>query len=178
MSDRPAVLVTGGAGYIGSHACRALTAAGFRPIVYDNLSTGHRGFVSGTLVVGDLVDKAMLARVFAQHDIAAVMHFAAASLVGESMTDPQKYYLNNVAGTLSLLAAMRDAGCRHLVFSSSGAVYGQADSQALPETYPCAPINTYGASKWITERMIADYRAAYGLGAFCLRYFNASGADA
>ena len=178
MSDRPAVLVTGGAGYIGSHACRALAAAGFRPIVYDNLSTGHRGFVSGTLVVGDLVDKAMLARVFAQHDIAAVMHFAAASLVGESMTDPQKYYLNNVAGTLSLLAAMRDAGCRHLVFSSSGAVYGQADSQALPETYPCAPINTYGASKWMTERMIADYRAAYGLGAFCLRYFNASGADA
>ncbi len=178
MSDRPAVLVTGGAGYIGSHACRALAAAGFRPIVYDNLSTGHRGFVSGALVVGDLLDKAMLARVFAQHDIAAVMHFAAASLVGESMTDPQKYYLNNVAGTLSLLAAMRDAGCRRLVFSSSGAVYGQADSKALPETHPCAPINTYGASKWMSERIIADYRTAYGLGAFCLRYFNASGADA
>jgi UDP-glucose 4-epimerase len=106
------------------------------------------------------------------------MHFAAASLVGESMTDPQKYYLNNVAGTLSLLAAMRDAGCRRLVFSSTGAVYGQADSKALPETYPCAPINTYGASKWMIERMIADYRTAYGLGAFCLRYFNASGADA
>jgi UDP-glucose 4-epimerase len=178
MSDRPAILVTGGAGYIGSHACRALAAAGFRPIAYDNLSTGHRGFVSGALVVGDLLDKATLADVFAQHDIAAVMHFAAASLVGESMTDPQKYYLNNVAGTLSLLAAMRDAGCRRLVFSSTGAVYGQADSKALPETYPCAPINTYGASKWMIERMIADYRTAYGLGAFCLRYFNASGADA
>ena len=177
MSDRP-FLVTGGAGYIGSHACRALAAAGFRPIVYDNFSTGHRGFVSAALVVGDLLDKATLARVFAQHDIAAVMHFAAASLVGESMTDPQKYCLNNVAGTLSLLAAMREAGCRRLVFSSTGAVYGQADSKALPETYPCAPISTYGASKWMIERIIADYRSAYGLGAFCLRYFNASGADA
>jgi UDP-glucose-4-epimerase GalE len=178
MSDRPIILVTGGAGYIGSHACRALAAAGFRPIVYDNLSTGHRGFVSTALVVGDLLDKATLARVFAQHDIAAVMHFAAASLVGESMTDPQKYYLNNVAGTLSLLAAMREADCRRLVFSSTGAVYGQADSKALPEIYPCAPISTYGASKWMIERIIADYRSAYGLGAFCLRYFNASGADA
>jgi UDP-glucose-4-epimerase GalE len=178
MSDRPIILVTGGAGYIGWHACRALAAAGFRPIVYDNLSTGHRGFASAALVVGDLLDKATLARVFAQHDIAAVMHFAAASLVGESTTDPQKYYLNNVGGTLSLLAAMREAGCRRLVFSSTGAVYGQADSKALPETYPCAPISTYGASKWMIERIIADYRSAYGLGAFCLRYFNASGADA
>src|ERR1700722_10492655 len=97
MSDKPAVLVTGGAGYIGAHACRALDAAGYQPIVYDNLSTGHRGFVHGPLVVGDLADKAGLARTFAQHDIVAVMHFAAASLVGESMSDPQKYYINNVA---------------------------------------------------------------------------------
>ena len=178
MSDNLAILVTGGAGYIGSHACRALVAAAFHPLVYDDLSTGHRGFVGGPLVVGDLLDGAELARVFARHDIAAVMHFAAASLVGESMTDPQKYYLNNVAGTLSLLAAMREAGCHRLVFSSTGAVYGQADSKALGETHPCAPINTYGASKWMIERMIADYRTAYGLGAFCLRYFNASGADA
>jgi UDP-glucose 4-epimerase len=128
-------------------------------------------------VVGDLLDKAMLARVFAQHDIAAVMHFAAASLVGESMADPQKYYLNNVAGTLSLLAAMREAGCHRLVFSSTGAVYGQADSKALPETYSCAPINTYGALEMDDRAHIADYRSAYGLGAFCLRYFDASGAD-
>jgi UDP-glucose 4-epimerase len=106
------------------------------------------------------------------------MHFAAASLVGESMTDPQKYYINNVGGTLSLLEAMREAGCTRLVFSSTGAVYGHADSQALPETYACAPINTYGATKWMIERMLADYRGAYGFGAFCLRYFNASGADA
>jgi UDP-glucose-4-epimerase GalE len=178
MSDDPAVLVTGGAGYIGSHCCRALAAAGYHPVVYDNLSTGHRRFVTGSLVVGDLLDKPLLASTFAQHHIVAVMHFAAASLVGESVVDPQKYYLNNVAGTLSLLEAMREAGCHRLVFSSTGAVYGNADSKALPESYPCAPINPYGASKWMIERLLADYSSAYGLGAFCLRYFNASGADA
>jgi UDP-glucose-4-epimerase GalE len=177
MTDRPTVLVTGGAGYIGSHACRALTAAGYQPVVYDNLSTGHRGFVAGPLVTGDLLDGATLARAFAEHKITAVMHFAAASLVGESMTDPQKYYINNVQGTLSLLQAMRNAGCHRIVFSSTGAVYGNADSKELPEDFPCAPINPYGASKWMIERMLADYRAAYGFGAFCLRYFNASGAD-
>jgi UDP-glucose-4-epimerase GalE len=177
MSDRPAILVTGGAGYIGSHCCRALAAAGYHPVVFDNFSTGHRSFVTGSLVTGDLRDKATLAGAFRQHEIAAVMHFAAASLVGESVVDPQKYYLNNVAGTLSLLDAMREAGCRRLVFSSTGAVYGNADSKALPESYPCAPINPYGASKWMIERLLADYRSAYGFGAFCLRYFNASGAD-
>lgn len=177
MTDRPTVLVTGGAGYIGSHACRALTAAGYVPVVYDNLSTGHRSFVAGELVTGDLLDSATLARAFADHKVAAVMHFAAASLVGESMTDPQKYYVNNVQGTLSLLQAMRSAGCRRIVFSSTGAVYGNADSRELPEDFPCAPINPYGASKWMIERMLADCRTAYGFGAFCLRYFNASGAD-
>ena len=105
------------------------------------------------------------------------MHFAASSLVGESVADPQKYYVNNLAGTLSLLDAMREAGCNRLVFSSTGAVYGNADSKALPENYACAPINPYGASKWMIERVLADYRAAYGLGSFALRYFNASGAD-
>ena len=177
MTDRPTVLVTGGAGYIGSHACRALSAAGYQPVVYDNLSTGHRSFVAGPLVTGDLLDGAALARAFADHKVTAVMHFAAASLVGESMTDPQKYYINNVQGTLSLLQAMRNAGCQRIVFSSTGAVYGNADSKELPEDFPCAPINPYGASKWMIERMLADYRAAYGFGAFCLRYFNASGAD-
>jgi UDP-glucose 4-epimerase len=177
MSNDPAVLVTGGAGYIGSHGCRALLAAGYRPVVFDNFSTGHRSFVAGSLVTGDLLDRAALDRVFTEHEIAAVMHFAASSLVGESVADPQKYYVNNVAGTLSLLQAMRAAGCHRLVFSSTGAVYGNADSKALPETYPCAPINPYGASKWMIERMLADYRSAYGFGAFCLRYFNASGAD-
>jgi UDP-glucose-4-epimerase GalE len=178
MNDRPAILVTGGAGYIGSHCCRALAAAGYHPVSYDNFSTGHRGFVTGSLVVGDLSDKAALGRAFAEHDIVAVMHFAASSLVGESVLDPQKYYINNLAGTLSLLDAMREAGCRRLVFSSTGAVYGNADSKALPESYPCAPINPYGASKWMIERVLADYRRAHGLGSFALRYFNASGADA
>jgi UDP-glucose-4-epimerase GalE len=178
MTDQPAILVTGGAGYIGSHGCRALAAAGFHPVVFDNFSTGHRNFVTGTLVAGDLNDKTSLARAFAQHDIVAVMHFAASSLVGESVADPQKYYANNVAGTLSLLDAMRQAGCNRLVLSSTGAVYGHADSKALTENYPCAPINPYGASKWMIERILADYRSAYGLGSFCLRYFNASGADA
>ncbi len=177
MSEVPAILVTGGAGYIGSHACRALRAAGYQPVVFDNFSTGHRSFVGGPLVTGDLLDKAALDGAFARHDIVAVMHFAAASLVGESVVDPQKYYQNNVVGTLSLLDAMRTAGCHRLVFSSTGAVYGNADSNALSETYPCEPINPYGASKWMIERLLADYRSAYRLGAFCLRYFNASGAD-
>ena len=178
MSDGPAILVTGGAGYIGSHCCRALAAAGYHPVTYDNFSTGHRSFVTGSLVTGDIGDRAALARAFAQHDIAAVMHFAASSLVGESVENPQKYYANNLAGTLSLLEAMREAKCHRLVFSSTGAVYGNADSKALPESHDCAPINPYGASKWMIERILADFRSAYGLGSFALRYFNASGADA
>jgi UDP-glucose-4-epimerase GalE len=177
MADRLSILVTGGAGYIGSHCCRALDAAGYFPVCYDNFSTGHRSFVTGALVTGDIADKTTLARAFAEHDIVAVMHFAASSLVGESMVDPQKYYVNNLVGTVSLLDAMREAGCSRLVFSSTGAVYGNADSKALPENYPCAPINPYGASKWMIERVLADYRGAYGLGSFALRYFNASGAD-
>jgi UDP-glucose-4-epimerase GalE len=178
MSDRQTILVTGGAGYIGSHCCRALRAAGFHPVCYDNFSTGHRSFVDGSLIEGDIADKTTLARAFAQHEIVAVMHFAASSLVGESVADPRKYYVNNLVGTLSLLDAMREAGCGRLVFSSSGAVYGNADSTALSENYPCAPINPYGASKWMIERVLADYRSAYGFGSFALRYFNASGADA
>jgi UDP-glucose 4-epimerase len=177
MNDRPAVLVTGGAGYIGAHGCKALQAAGFLPVVYDNFSTGHRSFVTGPFVEGDLHDRDALASAFRQYPIVAVMHFAAASLVGESMVDPHKYYFNNVGGTLALLDAMRAAGCNRLVFSSTGAVYGNADSKALPETYPCQPINPYGRSKLMIEQMLDDHRRAYGFGAFCLRYFNASGAD-
>ena len=178
MNDRPAVLVTGGAGYIGSHCCRALDRAGYHPVVYDNFCTGHRSFVSGSLITGDLRDGAKLAHAFAQHDIVAVMHFAASSLVGESVADPRKYYTNNLAGTLSLLDAMREARCDRLVFSSTGAVYGNADSKALAEDFCCDPINPYGASKWMIERVLKDFRSAHGLGSFALRYFNASGADA
>jgi UDP-glucose-4-epimerase GalE len=178
MSDRPAVLVTGGAGYIGAHCCGVLDAAGYHPVIYDNFSTGHRSFVTGSLVTGDLRDGAGLARAFARYNIVAVMHLAASSLVGESVVNPRKYYSNNVGGTLSLLDAMLKAGCNRLVFSSTGAVYGNADSKALPESHPCAPINSYGASKWMIERILTDYRRAYGLGSFALRYFNASGADA
>ena len=170
-----------GHGRRGLYRLALLPGAGLRPVitrsVYDNFSTGHRSFVAGALVTGDIADKATLARAFAEHDIVAVMHFAASSLVGESVVDPQKYYVNNLAGTLSLLDAMREAGCSRLVFSSTGAVYGNADSKALPENYACAPINPYGASKWMIERVLADYRGAYGLGSFALRYFNASGAD-
>lgn len=177
MNDRPTILVTGGAGYIGAHCCRALAAAGFEPFVYDNLSTGHYDFVSGELVLGDVLDQSRLAQVFAEHKIAAVMHFAAASLVGESTANPEKYYVNNVVGSLTLLQAMHKAGCSRIVFSSTGAVYGNADNKALPESFPCNPTNPYGASKWMIERILCDYRRAYGFGAFCLRYFNASGAD-
>ena len=148
MSSRPAILVTGGAGYIGSHCCRALDAAGYQPVIYDNFSTGHRSFVAGTLVVGDIADKATLARAFAEHDIAAVMHFAASSLVGESVADPQKYSPTTSPARCRCWT-MREAGCNRLVFSSTGAVYGNADSKALREDYPCAPINPYGASKWM-----------------------------
>jgi len=178
MAARPTILVTGGAGYIGSHCVRALTQAGYHPVIFDDFSTGHLSFVSGSLVIGDLTDHAALKRAFTQYDIAAVMHFAASSLIGESVIDPQKYYVNNIAGTLALLETMREAGCSRLVFSSTGAVYGQADNRALTENHPCAPINPYGASKWMIERIIADYRAAYAFSGFCLRYFNASGADA
>ena len=177
MSVGPAILVTGGAGYIGAHCCRALLAAGYRPVCYDDFSTGHRSFVSGSLIIGDIADQAALTRALIEHDIVAVIHFAALSLVGESVVAPQPYYQTNLAGTLSLLTAMREAGCNRLIFSSTGAVYGNADSNNLSESSTCAPINPYGASKIMAERIIADYRAAYGFGAFCLRYFNASGAD-
>jgi UDP-glucose 4-epimerase len=131
VNDGPAILVTGGAGYIGSHCCRALAAAGYHPVVFDNFSTGHRNFVTGSLVVGDLMDKAALARAFAQHEIVAVMHFAATSLVGESVIDPQKYYWNNVVGTLS--CSMRCAGPDAIAWCFPRA----ARSMAMPTAKPC-----------------------------------------
>jgi UDP-glucose 4-epimerase len=179
MNDRPSVLVTGGAGYIGSHCCKALSEAGYNPVCYDNLSTGHRDFIKwGPFVAGDIRDVAEVTETLRTHDVVAVMHFAAFSLVGESVVDPQKYYLNNLAGTLALLQGMREAGCFRFILSSTGAVYGNAGRDLINETDRCEPINPYGTSKWMIERVLSDYRDAYGFGAFCLRYFNASGADA
>jgi UDP-arabinose 4-epimerase len=173
------VLVTGGAGFIGSHACKALARAGFQPIVFDDLSTGRRNAVRwGPLMQGDLksrsrVDKA----VQAAHPI-AVMHFAASAYVDESLNNPGKYYENNVAATLNLLEAMRLHGIRQLIFSSSCATYGAPDQVPISERAIQRPRNPYGRSKLFAEQIILDYARAYGLEPVILRYFNACGADA
>lgn len=178
MPQRPAILVTGGAGYIGAHCCKALSEAGYVPVCFDNLSTGHRSFVKwGPFVEGDVSDTPRVAEAIASHGVAAVMHFAAFSQVGESVTAPQKYYLNNVCGTVSLLKAMLAQNCRRLVFSSTGAVYGNASRDPIGEGAAGVAVNPYGASKWMIEQILADYRSAYGMNSFCLRYFNACGAD-
>ena len=173
-----AVLVAGGAGYVGAHACKALARAGFLPVVMDNLSTGHRDFVRwGPLVKADLHDTSTITDTIRRHDCVAVLHFAAFALVGESVTDPAKYYDNNVAGTLSLLAGMRAAGCDALVFSSTCAIYGQPAQVPIVEDTRPDPINPYGTSKLMVERILSDFRPAYGLRSIALRYFNACGAD-
>ena len=173
------ILVCGGAGYIGSHMCKALSRAGHVPVTFDNLSTGHRWAVRwGPLVEGDLRDPPAIAAALGEHAVDAVMHFAARSLVGESVQDPAPYFRNNVAGTLNLLDAMRAAGVARLVFSSTAAVYGNPDYTPIDEAHPTRPINPYGLSKLMAEGQIAEYCRAYGLRAACLRYFNAAGADA
>jgi UDP-arabinose 4-epimerase len=178
VSAKPAILVTGGAGYIGSHCCKALADAGYQPICFDNLSTGHADFVQwGPLISGDVHDSASIASLIRVHDVKAVMHFAAFSAVGESVADPQKYYVNNVTGTLGLLRGMRDANCDTLVFSSTGAVYGNAGRDPIPESAAGQTVNPYGRSKFAIEQILADYRSAYQFKSASLRYFNASGAD-
>ena len=178
MSNRGSILITGGAGYIGSHCSKAVAEAGFLPICYDNLSTGHADFVQwGPLIIGDVLDSAKIASIIREQDVKAVMHFAAFSAVGESVTDPQKYYVNNVGGTLALLKGMREAGCDRLVFSSTGAVYGNAGRDPIPETAAGPTVNPYGRSKFMIEQILSDYRAAYQFRSVCLRYFNACGAD-
>ena len=173
-----AILVAGGAGYVGAHTCRSLARAGFLPVVLDNLSNGHRDFVRwGPLVQADLRDTAAIAEAIRQHRCLAVLHFAAFAYVGESVTDPAKYYDNNVVGTLSLLAGMRAAGCDALVFSSTCAIYGQPAQVPIVEDTRPDPVNPYGASKLMVERILADFRPAYGLRSIALRYFNACGAD-
>jgi UDP-arabinose 4-epimerase len=172
------VLVTGGAGYIGSHTCKLLSRAGFDPIVFDNLSTGHRDAVRfGRFEHGDILDGARLDEVFAAHRPDCVVHFAASAYVGESVRDPAVYYRNNIVGSLSLLEAMRRYGVPRLVFSSSCATYGIPDSLPIVETMAQNPINPYGFTKLAIERALADYGRAYGFAWVVLRYFNAAGAD-
>lgn len=172
------ILVCGGAGYIGSHMVRRLAAAGHEPVVYDNLSTGHAEAIgAATLIHADLLDAEALRRTFAAQAFDAVMHFCARSLVAESIVDPYAYYSNNVAGTLRLLMAMREAGVAKLVFSSSAAVYGHPRTDLIDESHPAAPINPYGKSKQMAEAMLADGAEAYGLRSAALRYFNAAGAS-
>jgi len=173
------ILVTGGAGYVGSHCLRALLAAGHEPVVYDNLSRGHKKAVpAGLLVEGDLADEAKLTEVLKGRGIEAVMHFAALALVGESVEKPELYYRNNVVGSFHLLEAMRQAGVTRIVFSSTTATYGTPDNMPIAETTPQQPINPYGFSKLVVERMLDDYAAAHGFGFAALRYFNAAGAAA
>ena len=172
------ILVLGGAGYIGSHCCKVLRGAGYLPVVFDNFSTGYRDFVRwGPLVEGDIRDEAAIDAAIRAHRPVAAMHFAARSLVGESMADPGAYYDNNVTGTLSLLNALGRNGVDKLVFSSTCAVYTDTLSEPITEDAAIAPASTYGATKMVCERMMADFRAAHGLNAMPLRYFNAAGAD-
>lgn len=172
------VLVTGGAGYIGSHACKALAEAGYVPVTFDNLVYGHRSAVRwGPFVHGDILDRAALDAALRAWRPVAVMHFAAFAYVGESVSDPGKYYRNNVTGSLTVLEAMRDAGVGQFVFSSTCATYGVPQSAPISESHPQIPINPYGASKLMIERMLRDFDTAHGLRSISLRYFNAAGAD-
>lgn len=176
MADH--VLVTGGAGYIGAHACKVLSRAGFIPVAFDNLNTGWREAVKfGPFVQGDLMDRAAIDAAFAQYAPVAVMHFAALSLVGESMRDPGTYWRVNVNGALNLFEATVAAGCRNVVFSSTCATYGDQDGVVLNEDTPQRPINAYGASKLAIEEMLRNFGAAYGLNHVIFRYFNVAGAD-
>ena len=174
---RKTILVVGGAGYIGSHAALALNEANYDVLVFDNLSTGHAEFLRfGRHMLGDLADRAALDALFRAHSIAGVMHFAAFTHVGESVSDPAKYYRNNVAHTLNLLECMCRHDVRHCIFSSSCATYGLPKKLPLAENHPQAPINPYGRTKLGVEWMLRDFAHAYGLRYSSLRYFNAAGA--
>ncbi|MBN3827951.1 UDP-glucose 4-epimerase GalE [Burkholderia sp. Ac-20384] len=172
------VLVTGGAGYIGSHTCKALAAAGHEPVAYDNLSTGHRDAVRwGPLVTADILDRDALSKAFAAHRPDVVIHFAALAYVGDSVLAPDRYYTVNVTGTCMLLSAMHAADVGRIVMSSSCATYGIPDGLPISERTLQRPINPYGFTKYAMERMAADFERAYGLKWVALRYFNAAGAD-
>ena len=172
------ILVTGGAGYIGSHTCKALKAKGYNPVTYDNLSSGHPWAVKwGPLEHGDILDRGRLSQVIASYKPSAIIHFAALISVGESVENPEKYYRNNVMGSLTLLQTMREQGVDRIIFSSTAAVYGLPEVVPIPETALEQPINPYGETKLFVERIMRDFGRAYGLNWTALRYFNASGAD-
>ena len=173
------VLVTGGAGYIGSHAVKALAAEGTKVVIFDNLSAGHREAThhASAVVAGDIHDTARLRAAIREHDVDAVMHFAAWLSVGDSVKNPAGYYRNNVAGAMSVLDAMIAENVRHLVFSSTAAVFGNPVETPITESHPTRPINAYGETKLAIERALPHYQTAYGITSISLRYFNAAGAD-
>jgi UDP-glucose-4-epimerase GalE len=179
MSRDSSILVTGGAGYIGSHACKALAHAGYMPVTLDNLVHGHRAAVRwGPFVRGDIGDGELVRRVLRAHRIQAVLHFAGYAYVGESMSEPAKYFANNASGTVSLLEAMRAEGVRRFVFSSTCATYGTPRRVPIDERHPQLPVNPYGESKLFVEKVLHWFGAAHDLRYAALRYFNAAGADA
>lgn len=178
MEGEPRILVTGGAGFIGSHTCKALAESGFSPVAYDNLTTGHANAVRwGPLVVDDLRNRAAVLRALREERIEAVLHFAASAYVGESVHHPLEYYDNNLGGMISLLSACSEAGVKHVVFSSSCATYGVPEVSVITEDCPQRPINPYGRSKLMGETILQDAAAAHGIRPAILRYFNAAGAD-
>ena len=178
MNRKPSILVTGGAGYIGSHTCKALANEGFLPVAFDNLIYGHRSAVQwGPLIEGDIGDADLLGSVLEQHEIQAVIHFAAYAYVGESMEEPGKYFRNNVANTITLLETMRSRGVDSIVFSSTCATYGIPSVVPIAESHPQQPVNPYGESKLFVERALHWYGVAHGIRSAALRYFNAAGAD-
>ena len=172
------ILVPGGAGYIGSHACKALAKAGYTPVAYDNLVYGHEWAVKwGPFEQGDILDRNRLDEVIKQYQPTAIMHFAAFAYVGESVDNPGKYYRNNVTGSLTLLEAMRDNYINNFIFSSTCATYGEPEEIPIPEGHKQLPINPYGQSKLMIEQMLSDFDVAHNLKSVSLRYFNAAGAD-
>ncbi|MBF0370245.1 MAG: UDP-glucose 4-epimerase GalE [Magnetococcales bacterium] len=178
VADRPTILVTGGAGFIGSHTCKALFQAGYHPVVFDNLSTGHHWAVKwGPLEHGDLADRPRIKQALKRHKPLAILHFAGFIDAGESTVDPGKYYHNNTLASLTLLEAMRDLQIQNLLFSSTAAVYGEPRTTPITENHPRIPINPYGNSKLAVEKMMVDFGQAYDLNHLSLRYFNAAGAD-
>jgi UDP-glucose 4-epimerase len=178
MMRMSTVLVTGGAGYIGSHVTRELVRQGYHPVVYDNLQTGHRSAVRDAVFIqGDLADRAKLTQTFRSHPVQSVFHFAADSLVGESVKSPLKYFHNNVKNSLQFLETMSDFNVKRIVFSSSAAVYGEPKEIPIPEEHPCNPKNPYGETKWIFEKVLQAFHEMGKMKYASLRYFNAAGAD-